>query len=293
MITLENDEYRAVINSFGAELTHLNRISDNYDYLWNGSQWPKHAPILFPAIGRSNEDAYLWQSQLFPMPQHGFAADEMFEIRDQTTTSVTLVLVANEHTKTMYPFDFELQAEFSLTTTGLVVNLTVINHDKVTMPYALGYHPAFNVPFDTDDEFTDNTVVFTGNQAPLEVFEIVKTPAPFRTGKLEPFAGLEGQNLALTHDKFAQGLRIIANNDVKTVTIKNKHNSHAIKVDVSDFKNVCLWTKEDIALPFLCIEPFNGLPDIYGPLVDWADKEANIKLAPGAHRTSKVVLTMQ
>ena len=56
-------------------------------------------------------------------------------------------------------------------------------------------------------------------------------------------------------------------------------------LDVSDFDHVTLWTKEEANAPFLCIEPFNGLPDVYGDLVELGQKEGNHHLNAGEAKT--------
>ena len=51
---LENEFLRVAINEFGAELTSIVRKSDQSEYVWNADPafWGKHAPLLFPIIGR-------------------------------------------------------------------------------------------------------------------------------------------------------------------------------------------------------------------------------------------------
>lgn len=51
MQVLENDKFKVEIDELGAQLTHLYNKKENFDYIWNGKLWPKHAPVLFPAIG--------------------------------------------------------------------------------------------------------------------------------------------------------------------------------------------------------------------------------------------------
>ena len=57
MQTIKSSCFTAEIDEHGAQLTHLYHNEDHFDYIWNNPLWEKHAPILFPAIGRSNNDA--------------------------------------------------------------------------------------------------------------------------------------------------------------------------------------------------------------------------------------------
>ncbi|MFT8728222.1 MAG: aldose 1-epimerase family protein [Liquorilactobacillus ghanensis] len=278
MITIENQYFQAVIDAHGAQLTHLYHKAAGFDYLWNNPAWNKHAPVLFPAIGRSNLDQYQLNSHTYSMPQHGFIADQDFQIVAQTKHAVSLRAQATAATRKMFPFDFALELTFTLTSLGLSLTFTVTNNSQETMPFSLGSHPAFNVPLISGADFTDYYLEFSGDfELPLENFEIVKTPAPYRTGKTETFA--RSQKIALNHDLFAKGLRIIANSQIKQVKLASATTNHQVIVNLGDFANVCLWTKEDKELPFLCIEPFNGLPDVLGEPVDWQKKQANLQLA--------------
>lgn len=59
MQVIENDKFKAAIDEHGAQLTHLYNKDDDFDYIWNNDPvWPKHCPVLFPAIGRSEKDKY-------------------------------------------------------------------------------------------------------------------------------------------------------------------------------------------------------------------------------------------
>lgn len=287
MIKIENDKFRAEIDEHGAQLTHLINKAADFDYIWNGAQWKKHAPVLFPAIGRSNQDKYLLDGHEYEMPQHGFANSQDFKVQYMTANAVVLELSANAETKRLYPFDFRLTVAFSLLSTGLSVSFTVANLGDQQMPYSLGSHPAFNVPIAGVGNFTDYRVKFSGLTAPLKVAEIVKIPAPYRTGKEEPLAGADGDELVLNYKTFKPGLRIVMNSGIQQVKLYSPVTSHAVELDVSQFKNICLWTMEDEEDNFLCVEPFNGFPDVLGDPVDWFDKQGNIILPAHEQRVSQ------
>lgn len=283
MIEIENSKFQAVIDEHGAQLTHLVNKKGGFDYIWNGAQWPKHAPVLFPAIGRSNQDQYVLKGQTFTMPQHGFVSEQDFAVRYHASNVVVLELVGNDQTKELYPFDFKLTVTFTLLSSGLSISFAVENKSDSAMPYSLGSHPAFNVPINGVGKFENYRVQFTGIETPLKVYEIVKTPAPYRTGKEELLSESRTGVLKLNYDIFKPGLRIISNPGIQSVKLYSPLTSHAIELEVSQFKNICLWTKEDEEDSFLCVEPFNGLPDVLGEPVDWMQKPGNIILP--AHET--------
>jgi galactose mutarotase-like enzyme len=287
MQKIENASFRAEIDEHGAQLTHLINKKAGFDYIWNGSEWGKHAPVLFPAIGRSNDDKYVLDGKTYEMPQHGFVSDQDFTVSYHAENVLVLELTANDETKKMYPFDFKLTITFTLLSTGLSLSFAVENNSDKAMPYSLGSHPAFNVPINGIAKFENYRVEFTGLEDPLKVYEIVKTPHPYRTGKEELLSSSKSDKLTLNYDVFKPGLRIISNPGIKSVKLYSPLTSHAIEMDISQFKNVCLWTKEDEDCAFLCMEPFNGLPDVLGEPVDWMKKEGNIILPAHATKVSQ------
>ena len=60
MQVLENERFRVEINEFGAELTRFTSKKDGTEYIWKGdpAAWKRHAPILFPIVGRLKDKTY-------------------------------------------------------------------------------------------------------------------------------------------------------------------------------------------------------------------------------------------
>lgn len=291
MVTIQNDRFTATINEVGAELTHLVDQASHRDLIWNNDLWPKHAPVLFPAIGRSNEDSYLIDGQRYEMPQHGFVSGETFMIVDQTPTAVTLSLTANAATRVYYPFYFELQVTFTLVATGLNLTFSVQNHGQQDLSYSLGSHPTFNVPFEAGEAFTDYELVLDPAPTDLQQFEIVKTPNPYRSGKELPVTTDKGV-IKLNYPMFDAGLIILKAPNLAHLTLQSTKSKHSISLNLDDFDYVTLWTKEGAQAPFLCLEPFNGLPDVAGDLRELATKEGNHHVAVGQSETMAYTITV-
>ncbi len=285
MQTIKSSRFTAEIDEHGAQLTHLYHNEDHFDYIWNNPLWEKHAPILFPAIGRSNNDAYLINGQQYEMPQHGFAGDQTFEVIEHKNDQVALLLRSNEVTKQYYPFNFEFTVTFKVTDDGLQVAFNVDNKSNGNLSYSLGFHPAFNVPIDGEGSFNDYRLDLAPASDSLDTYEIVKKPNPYRSGKGTKLVNYQNGIVDLDHNMFDKGLVIIKNTGIKTVKLYSDDTKHAVMLDVSDFDHVTLWTKEGANAPFLCIEPFNGLPDVYGDLVELGQKEGNHHLNAGEAKT--------
>lgn len=284
MISIENNLLQVEINELGAEVTHIIKKDENFDFIWNGAAWSRHAPILFPSIGKSNEDQYSYNGKIYPMKQHGFARDYPWTVVDKGDDHVRLTLVQNEETLTMFPFEFELSVDYQLKDNNLVTTFEVVNNSETTMPFALGSHPGFNVPMNGDQlTFDDYEISLSPEVVQIKQFEI--NPAPFRTGEVVDLTASTGATIPLHHKTFDDGLIIIENQGLTSIKLGSPQSEHSVTISLEDFPYVTLWTLESQEAPFLCIEPFAGLPDIKGEIGDWDAKEGNNHL-PAHEATS-------
>ncbi|GAB2020980.1 aldose 1-epimerase family protein [Pseudolactococcus yaeyamensis] len=288
MIILENDQFLVEISEKGAELQKIFSKESKIDYLWDGNPevWPKHAPVLFPSIGKSNEDAYTHKGTRYEMPHHGFVGEFDFTVVAQTPESVSLSLSDNESTFARFPFHFELILRYALTADGLEITYTVKNLSDEAMSFSLGAHPAFRVPFDNDGEFEDYEVSFEPNSIDLKRFEFVMTPMPHRSGLTQAFETVGGK-LRLTRELFQDGLIVFDNPDITSVTLSSSKTAHSVTVDTQDFPYFCLWTQDKQEARFVCLEPFYGIPDIDGKSAELLEKEGNCVLAGHAEKAIK------
>ena len=58
--TIENELFTVVIDSKGAELSSMRSKASGTEYVWQAdpSIWARHAPILFPFVGRLKDKTY-------------------------------------------------------------------------------------------------------------------------------------------------------------------------------------------------------------------------------------------
>ena len=92
---------------------------------------------------------------------------------------------------------------------------------------------------------------------------------------------------------FEDGLVIVENKEVTGVMLSSKKSSHSIHLNLEDFRYICLWTKEGAQVPFLCLEPFAGLPDVADQEVELMEKEANTKLMAGQSKAFEYTITLK
>jgi len=107
---------------------------------------PRHAPLLFPIVGRLANDELRRRGKAYRMTQHGFARDRRFIWAERGESRCALVLVDDEATRALYPFAFRLTAAYAIDQLGLDLTLTIANTGKEVLPASIGGHPAFNWP---------------------------------------------------------------------------------------------------------------------------------------------------
>lgn len=124
MHTLENDQLRVTISDHGAELSGIFDKKNNREVLWNAdpTYWKRHAPVLFPYVGRLYNDTSLIGGKTYTSGQHGFARDMEFICTEETGTSVTHLLEATDTTKRAWPYDFQLYITHTLNGRDLTVS---------------------------------------------------------------------------------------------------------------------------------------------------------------------------
>src|SRR6266404_1188124 len=144
--TLRGDGIEAAIRAHGAELCSL-RNAQGVELIWQaGAAWPRHAPLLFPIVGRLTNDELRHRGKAYPMTQHGFARDQLFEWAERGATSCSLVLRDSAVTRARYPFAFRLVVSYRLQHADLDVTLEIANTGEEILPASIGAHPAFNWP---------------------------------------------------------------------------------------------------------------------------------------------------
>src|SRR5882724_10850929 len=95
--TLFSDQLHIHIDSKGAEITSV-RNKDGLEFIWQADPniWPRHAPILFPIVGKLKDGTFIYDDKEYELGQHGFARDKEFELIEKKDTSCTFQLCSDE-----------------------------------------------------------------------------------------------------------------------------------------------------------------------------------------------------
>lgn len=114
--TIENEYLRLTVDTHGAEAVSVVNKATGAEMIWCGDPavWGRHAPILFPYTGKLTGGKMIAKGKEYAGGQHGFARDVEHTLVGKTETSLTLVLQANEETRTKWPYEFELRSTFEL-----------------------------------------------------------------------------------------------------------------------------------------------------------------------------------
>src|SRR5215472_3112286 len=124
---LSNGALSATVKADGAELCSL-RNAAGQEMLWQAEPvWPRHAPVLFPIVGRLKNDELRYQGKSYRLTQHGFARDRRFAWLNRSATACRLVLHDDAESRTHYPFAFRLEIAFTLDDDVLHTSFTVAN----------------------------------------------------------------------------------------------------------------------------------------------------------------------
>jgi galactose mutarotase-like enzyme len=281
-VTIQNNRYSARIAETGAELKSLVDRSTGKEYIWQADPawWAGSAPVLFPVIGGLKGGAFTFEGRLHKLPSHGFARTSEFRVAQAGAESVSFELSADAKTREMYPFEFLLRVSFALEQSGIAVRYDVSNRGTGTMWFSIGSHPAFNLPF-AGGHLENYYVVFEREENMERWF--------FKDGMV--VAGKTAEiltncrTLSLSRAIFDQGPVIFKHPESREFTIVNSRNSRAITVATEGVPYVAVWAKPNGA-PFLCIEPWHGIPDMSDCTGNLMEKEGIMSLGRGATFTT-------
>ena len=88
---LENGKLCVEINELGAEAVRIYDMENDTEVLWeaDAKYWKRHAPVLFPNVGKTYHNTVKIDGTQYPTSQHGFARDNEFRIgKDKSFISV-------------------------------------------------------------------------------------------------------------------------------------------------------------------------------------------------------------
>jgi len=276
--TITSKGISATVLAHGAELCSL-KTAQGLEVVWQaGPEWRRHAPLLFPIVGRLRSDQLHHRGKSYPMTQHGFARDSRFEWVERRGDFCRLRLADQSDTRARYPFAFRFTVTYTVHEADLDVAFEIENPGDEMLPASVGGHPAFNWPLLPGVAKESYSLHFPDEEtAPIRrlkdgLLRAAPEPNP-----------ISGKSLALSERLFDEDAIILdrlASSSVRYAADRGP----SLEISWHDFRELGIWSKPGGA-PFLCVEPWRGFASPADFDGEFADKPGLIEIKPGQKRT--------
>ena len=288
--TIQNDKLSVSVSSLGAELTSIKGLDSGIEYLWQGDKkyWCGRAPNMFPICGRLYEGKYTYLGKEYTMPNHGIARSSEFSLKSACKEQITLSLVSNDATKENYPFDFTYDITFKVCGSTLDITYSVKNNDEKELIFAIGAHPAFNVPFN-GWHFEDYYVEFGST---CDAVRVDFSPTCYCTKNDKLYSEHGTKRIDLNHSLFDDDAIFLYNVD-KQITLGSYKHSGSITLKYKGMKYLGLWHMPKTDAPYICIEPWTSIPATDGQVDDLLTKDEMIHLPSGYSYKNEYSITIK
>ncbi|WP_109832266.1 aldose 1-epimerase family protein [Reichenbachiella versicolor] len=275
---IENELFSVAVQEKGAELCSIKSKSTNIEYIWqaNPDIWGSSAPVLFPIIGNLKEGKTKIDKESYKIPRHGLVRNNSkVKLINKTKTRLSFLLSSDEESIELYPYKFDFKISFFLFENKLQIFHEIVNLNREPMLFSVGAHPAFNIPWKKGENYDDYYLEFEYEEE-ATVFDL--KPSGLLGEKEKPLIK-KAKQLPLAHELFEDDAKIFTELKSTDVKIKSKTNKASISINYDDFPFLAVWAKPNG--DFVCIEPWNGLPDFESADGHFKNKAGNIKLTPG------------
>ncbi|MCX7728349.1 MAG: aldose 1-epimerase family protein [Bacteroidia bacterium] len=250
-LLIQNKYLKAQFSNIGAELISLRYR--NKELIWNADPpWKRHAPILFPIVGKLKDNTFFWKDNSYTLFQHGFARDVEWLCTYHSDTTIEFELTDTEMTFQNYPFHFSLIAEYQVVENTLEIFFRVFNPYHDTLPFSIGYHPAFCL----HHQLPDYQLNFFPEQNELLC---TKLKDGLITNQRYTIP-LSNSALQLEASLFQDDAIVLENNFISEIELWSLKDNFSISVKSNNVKNWGVWTKLNCN-EFICIEPWLGVAD--------------------------------
>ena len=275
-VTLKKGAVTAVAQTLGGELVSYKK--NGKEYVWTGDEkyWPGQAPHLFPFVSSLVDGKTKIEGKECYIPtRHGFVRQSELSLVESNDTKAVFELRETEEILKNYPFKFSFKAAHEITENGFSTTYTVKNLDERDMPFCIGGHPGFLL----EDGMENYKLVFEQEEN-CDIGHVDEKSRYCDDFVIEKrLVGKEWELCYKDFDIDALFVKGVKSNKVSIV--KKETNEVLLTFDYTDFSELVLWTAPGKNAPYLCLEPWNGLPPVIGESGNFEDKPYIRKLAPG------------
>ncbi len=276
---LENEILRVTVTTWGAQVKSVVRKSDGVEHMWQADPqvWGYHAPILFPFTGRVKDGRILAKGKEYAAgTQHGFARTMEHSLVSREENRLVLEITHTPETLAVWPWKFSLKSIFTLEGDTLHHSLQVENLDEEAMKFGIGYHPAFAIPFDGDHTARDYELRFSSMESPLC---LGTAPKGLVNGQCY-YLGNNITTIPIDDQLFTNDSHCMVNLVSQSIGLYEKNSRRGVVCSLEGFAYCLIWSKPGEP-KFVCIEPWNSLPSPEAGGIDWEEKPAAARIAPG------------
>lgn len=286
-IAIGNASLQVEVSPLGAELRSL-KTAEGSQLLWQGDDvhWPQRSPLLFPVIGLPRDGQVWFDGRPYPIDRHGFAHGLVFQVIEQTGTSMRLQARQDSQTKSSFPYDFRLVVDYSVFASSLSIAVTVINDEiERTMPFCIGFHPGFVWPLPGNINKADH-IIDVLSKATMKERRIY-------AGTLMGLASKKhgrSLHLELEESSFIPSAIILEDTRPGSVSYRGPAGPTITIVASDNLPNLGVWSKGKGE--YVCIEPWSAMPqseDYFGAL---SDQPGATNLAAGAETTFSITVSV-
>lgn len=286
---LSNDIITIEVTEHGAELVSLKK--EGREYLWNGdaAYWNRHAPILFPAVGKPYNNELHADGQTYTMKQHGYARDSEFERVNAgmcecgSVGTMTLVQSSNDAIR-QYPYRLGLEVCYRLHGNAVEVTWTVENIDEHDAYFQIGAHPGFMLPeYHAEDAIHGYIRYFDREMNPVSPVIVNGLDDGNRVPLAEPrrFSA----EMPIEADTFAHDALMFEGEQVTKAVLCDKAGREVLSVNCRQAEAYGIWAPHKEGCPFVCLEPWCGICDPYNFTGDISTRQYIHRLSPNEKYT--------
>ena len=266
-VTLKKGKVEAIARSLGGELISYKK--NGKEYVWTGDEkyWPGRAPALFPFVSSLVDGKTLIGGKECHIPtRHGFIRQNELSLIESSDCKAVFELRESKETLENYPFKFSFRISHEICEDGFRTTFTVINKDEKDMPFCIGGHPGFLL----EDGIENYKLVFEKDED-CDIGhcdEKSRYCDDFVIGKR-----LVGKEWELCYSDFDIDALFVKGVKSRKVSIVEKATGKVhLEFDYTGFDELVLWTAPGKKSPYLCLEPWNGLPPVIGESGNFEDK---------------------
>lgn len=235
--------------------------------------WKRHAPVLFPIVGRLKEDTTLIEGRPYKMSQHGFARDMEFSVVENTNKKQEYLLISNEITKEKYPYEFRLTITHEVIQNKVKTTYQVENIDTREIIFGIGGHPAYQYPLESECYLE-----FEKEETKVEYFHVEN--GLLAKGKPKAMENeITHKILPITKQCFQDDAIIMKGIVSDKVSLKSKKlGKTLLSFSFPKFPNFAIWSKPEA--PFICLEPWYTTADSQDSVGILKEKEGILIVKP-------------